>query len=293
MKGQFKARKYIVNENYFNSVNNDESAYILGFISADGGVFDNALTIGQSSDKGKELLEWIKSKLDSDHVLYYRPPKKETHNYCNVLTITSPKIVSDLNNFNIDEQKKYNYKFPDNLNLNLFKQFLRGYFDGDGCVGVYDEKGERNGKIYLSRYLKLSFYGTIDFIEKCKVLIPIKGHITYSKNKTHCEIIWTNKKAREFGKWLFENNNQLPLYVKSKKYFEYINEFNNTIPLNVRTSKKISQFNKNNEFIKTYDSAADANRILGISATSISSCISGKLKIAGGFIWRFKNVEEE
>jgi len=288
MKKQFKLTKYHINHNYFNNINNDEKAYILGFISADGGVYNNTLTISQSTYKGEILLEWIKNNLDSNHVLYHRKQKKITHNIINVLTITSPQIVEDLQRYNISKNKKYFLEFPNELNLIYFKPYLRGYFDGDGCVGVYNEKKIKNNKTYLSKYLKLSFYGTKKFILKCNDLLPIelRGRIMYSKDNRHAEIIWTNKKARNFGKWLFENNNNLPTYVKIKKYIKYIEEFDNTPTVSERASKIVLQKDFNNILINEYKSITEVKKILHIS---IGNCLIGLTKTAGGFIWEYKN----
>jgi intein/homing endonuclease len=241
MKRQFRMRKYSANENYFNVINDDAGAYLLGFISADGGVYKNKLTIAQSGDNGKLLLEWIKNNLNSTHKLSIRCGKKITHRDAHILTITSPQLISDLRGFNISENKKNNMSFPESLNSKYLKSYIRGYFDGDGCVGVYIEKKIKNNKAYYSKYLKLSFYGTFNFISKINELLSesLKGRI--QKYGIHCEIIWTNKKARDFGKWLFENNSQLPDYSKNIKYLKYIEEYDNLSKLSERVSKAVIQ----------------------------------------------------
>jgi len=50
--------------------------------------------------------------------------------------------------------------------------------------------------------------------------------------------------------------------------------------------EKIKQFNKNNEYIKTFNSSREASNLLNISETSISNCVNGYSKTAGGFIWK-------
>lgn len=287
MKKQFKLRKYSINENYFNYIDDNVIAYILGFISADGGIFKNQLTIAQSGNEGKILLEWIKNKLNSNHAILLRKGKKITHRDAHILTITSPQIIKDLKKFNIIENKKYNFNFPDLLDLKYLKSYIRGYFDGDGCVGIYHEKRIKNNKLYFSKYLKLSFYGTKHFIIKCNELLPmpIKGRTLFSKNGIHAEIIWTNKKARNFGDWLFEKNNDLPEYVKINKYLSYIEEFNNTPTVFERASKIVLQKDNKNKIINEYKSASEVKRLLNIS---IGNCLIGLTKTAGGYTWEYK-----
>jgi hypothetical protein len=57
-------------------------------------------------------------------------------------------------------------------------------------------------------------------------------------------------------------------------------------------SKSIIQYSRSGEFIKEWDSVAEAARSLGIFASNISVVLHGKEKTAAGFIWRFKNAEK-
>ena len=67
---------------------------------------------------------------------------------------------------------------------------------------------------------------------------------------------------------------------KTKQYNTEHTEFieNKKIPVN--------QYSKDGVFIKTWPSATDASRVLGISRTHISSCCVGKRKTAGGYCWK-------
>jgi hypothetical protein len=42
----------------------------------------------------------------------------------------------------------------------------------------------------------------------------------------------------------------------------------------------------NGNFIKTWHNTKTAGEFLNIKCTSITSCMSGKYKTAGGFIWK-------
>lgn len=280
--------KYSVNENYFSKINNHEKAYILGFISADGGVYENNLTIGQSGKYGKIILEWIREKMNSNNVIVDHKPKKDTHNVHYKLHINSKKIVKDLKKYNIIENKKYNYDFPKILNTKFFKSFLRGYFDGDGCVGIYNEKSYSNGgNINYSEYLKLSFYGTKIFINNSNERIPLKlrGRVLTSKSGIHAEIIWTNKKAREFGKWLFVDNPTIFSYIKIKKFINYIDNYQLKPKLHARLSKAVLQKNLQGKIIGEFSSISEVKRKLKIS---IGNCLTGITKQAGGYLWSYK-----
>ena len=49
----------------------------------------------------------------------------------------------------------------------------------------------------------------------------------------------------------------------------------------------ILQFTKSGEFIKEWPSAWEACRQLGTSQGNICDCLKGRLKSAGGFVWRY------
>ena len=54
-----------------------------------------------------------------------------------------------------------------------------------------------------------------------------------------------------------------------------------------KISIPIIQFAKSGEFIKEWPSAKEAERKLGIAHQNICACLKGRLKSAGGFVWRY------
>lgn len=55
--------------------------------------------------------------------------------------------------------------------------------------------------------------------------------------------------------------------------------------------KEVKQYTTDLKYIKCWKSIREASRELGISENNISSCCNGKLKTAGGYIWRFKEAK--
>ena len=53
-------------------------------------------------------------------------------------------------------------------------------------------------------------------------------------------------------------------------------------------SKKVQMFDKSTgELLATFPSTREAERVTGINNSSISQCCNGKLKSAGGYVWRY------
>lgn len=56
----------------------------------------------------------------------------------------------------------------------------------------------------------------------------------------------------------------------------------------IKRSLPILQFSKDGTFVKEWQSSREAGRQLGIHG--ICSCLKGKRKSAGGFIWKYKEA---
>jgi hypothetical protein len=52
-------------------------------------------------------------------------------------------------------------------------------------------------------------------------------------------------------------------------------------------SKKVYQYSKENILVGSFDGVRDASRQTGISRSDIGNCALGKLKTAGGYVWKY------
>lgn len=73
---------------------------------------------------------------------------------------------------------------------------------------------------------------------------------------------------------------------------EYCTPYENTkhaCDIGLRNNNKsINQYTKDGKFVNGYDSLKDASGITNINQCNISNCAAGRLKSAGGFVWKFK-----
>lgn len=51
--------------------------------------------------------------------------------------------------------------------------------------------------------------------------------------------------------------------------------------------KSVIQIDKNNNILNVFESMIEAAKSTGVNNSHISRCCLGKLKSAGGFVWRF------
>jgi intein-encoded DNA endonuclease-like protein len=156
--------KYIkpvaVNHNYFTTIDDEHKAYWLGFLTADGNVrykSSNSCVISlQLRHDDKYILEYFKNDINAEvNIGEYQYGKK----HCAVINIYSKQWAQDLQKYDIVPNKTFLInKLPD-IPINLMKHFIRGYFDGNGCIMLYKPKDQN------LRRLKLSICGTQKFLQ--------------------------------------------------------------------------------------------------------------------------------
>lgn len=190
---------YVCNEVYFEEINSEEKAYWLGFIYADGYITNDTLGISLSSlDEGH--LRKFKTSVESTYPIN-RYKSKSIYGECNYsrMIIKSKKIVEDLRQKGVLNNKSLILKFPDSeiLNESLHKDFIRGYFDGDGTLVL--SKNSINFKIC----------GTRELLEK---MIDI-----FNENSDY------NFKKRLFKRWNNEKNNYYLSYGGRNKTLSIMN----------------------------------------------------------------------
>lgn len=212
--------KYTLNEHYFDIVDTQEKAYILGLLYADGNVSGNTIQISlQENDR--DILDKINQLLSSDRPLYF----VDYHNKYNshglnrkdqyALCIVNKYMSSKLKELGVIERKSLILEYPEWLDDNLFRHFIRGYMDGDGTI-------------FSTRY-GISFVGTCKFCksvqEKILNLLNIDSGICQDKRKNHCFSLYIKnyKGAKAFLDYIYED---ATVYLQ-RKYNIYCNKYIN------------------------------------------------------------------
>lgn len=128
-------------------------AYVVGFIAADGNLTKNKrgahFIAIQSVDRG--IVYAIRQALRSNlQIGEYRSPHKNWRKRYS-LQIGSKKMYQDLLDLGITPKKAYRIRMP-SIPVKYLRDFIRGYFDGDGGVTFYfsNKKERRNPTPALS-----------------------------------------------------------------------------------------------------------------------------------------------
>jgi intein/homing endonuclease len=131
---------YSFNEKAFDIVG-ASSAYWLGFIAADGYIATRHHSLVVSlNEKDRCQLEALKAFLSSNHKLneYSYPPdgKKRID-----LKVRSKYLLRRLSEFGIIQKMSGSIRIPNLIPEDFEAAFIRGFFDGDGCLTTNGKAG--------------------------------------------------------------------------------------------------------------------------------------------------------
>lgn len=186
--------KTVVNENLF-SIWNERTAYLLGFIEADGYIIENKDSVTICiflSKKDNVFLKEIASLLTYKGKI---STKLHQNKYRTVgFQCTSRQWKVDLYN------KLRIGKIPDCITKELLPHYIRGYFDGDGTIYFEGQsKSYKAGFVFATHKLAKSITSVTHNIAGSKSKIyKINGkrcwYITYSRNMTMklCNFMYQN-----------------------------------------------------------------------------------------------------
>lgn len=131
-----------VDENFF-AEPNSQMAYVLGLIITDGCLYENHYGSERISIKSidKDMLDMVKTMMKSEYSIY-NCGKTSAGNNCWRIEIANQKIVDDVKKWGITPRKTFTTQFPP-LPKKYHADFVRGVFDGDGGVYLYDYNGRK------------------------------------------------------------------------------------------------------------------------------------------------------
>lgn len=201
---------YSINESYFDEIDTEEKAYILGLLYADGNHDEQKHVISLSLQEGDvDILEKINQCINSNRPIELRKMSKPDNNLQNQkrLSITNKHISEMMVKHGLTQKKSYTIKFPIFLDECLYKHFIRGFIDGDGSIGKY--------YITISSCSEDFILFIKEYIEKIFINPCLK--IYHYGNGTAYNLRLSKTQYIPFLKWLYEDAN---IYL-NRKYNEY------------------------------------------------------------------------
>ena len=216
-KRNINNRKYFINENFFEKIDNEQKAYWLGFLLADGCVSqrnDKCMLLQLSlANKDIDHINKFQKDLQSSYPLRYKKKVNMTYvHYCNT------KICQDLIKLGCLPKKTFLVEFP-KIDSSLYFDLIRGYFDGDGCIHI-SKALTKSGKPKRHCW---SICGTRKFLEKVHLILlenDIDSNIYKKGNISYLVVVKINQLPKLYN--ILYNNCTIKMDRKYNKFKDYL-----------------------------------------------------------------------
>lgn len=181
-------------------------AYVLGYFAADGSMLKNkrGAHFIEFVSTDKELIWLVRSALQSNHKISERIRIKG-QKILYRLQIGSKEIFSDLRLRGFTQNKSLSLSLP-NIPRGYRSHFVRGYFDGDGCVYFKKHWAKDRQKmrwIFTSRFTSGSRIFLEDLLRLLRTEGVVGGFIT-TKNRGF-ELVLSHRDSLALYRFLYDN----------------------------------------------------------------------------------------
>lgn len=223
--------RYILDENYFDCIDTEAKAYILGFIYADGFVGNDRFNNIVISINDREVLEFISREFKFSGEI--RKTKKggfENSKSGYSLNFSSKIMASRLREIGLYPNKSLILEKMPCIDEKLIRHFIRGYFDGDGSIILSHNTSYYKAKGCNIKYMYPTYcfmiLGTEIFLND----ILEKAGFNYGKiydtksEKIKCLKINAKKEYQNIYNYLY-NNSTIKLERKYNKWNEIKSAF--------------------------------------------------------------------
>lgn len=170
------SRKYNLNFSYFKKWS-PVMSYLLGYIFAEGNLdiskFRGHRVALQVESTDKDMISLLNKELNLNQKLKWRHRKNKSKTY--YTTICSKEIGNNLMKLGVIPRKNTVMKLPD-IPKKYFKEFVKGYFRGDG--GVANQKSKKQVRKYINKKGGTKIYK----YNKKTYIYPILKFTSNSKN---------------------------------------------------------------------------------------------------------------
>jgi len=210
------SQRYKVNEEFFNRIDTEEKAYIVGFIAADGCLTNGALNIVLKGSDDLHLHKILKA-MSSTHPVKISKVKDERKKFKNLckrcsVGIGNQILYASLKNLGLTENKTFTVKPIEGIPKEFLKDFWRGVIDGDGSIITCTENRWNSGR----KYYRINYTGNVFMVDGFRQFIRdnfnYEGYLVKYKSTNGNDFYYSIdyggiEKVRNICKLLYEDSN--------------------------------------------------------------------------------------
>jgi hypothetical protein len=189
-----------------------KALYFLGLVASDGVIDGYHIKIGL---KDKDLLEELRNDIVPEKPLYYNDRDDTWY-----LKISCKPIMNFVKSAGITEKKSATLELNEwVLQSRHFNSFIRGYFDGDGTIGIARNTNGKSKKNYYKSCMRIGSASRRVIEQMQDFLNTVYG---LNKNKIVCEndfyiLKFIGQQARMFYEVIYSDSG-IKLERKYKRY---------------------------------------------------------------------------
>ena len=199
-----RLNRHKVDETFFDFIDTEAKAYFLGLMFSDGSVSRNQFYVKL---KDEDILLKFRDELKCDYPILYRESPYKSY----TLQISSQSLCNALMKLGCVPNKTKVLKLTE-LRNDLYRHFIRGFFDGDGCLQLQDKK-------YHCRF-DLTSASKI-FLEQVRPLISAHAKTNGYLGKESKYEVWhlnySGHQVQDILDWLYDDSN----FYLQRKYTKY------------------------------------------------------------------------
>ena len=220
--------KYTLTEDFFEIIDTEAKAYFLGLLAADGNLSKSQNSVRISlHEKDKKILETFRKHLKYTKPLTFLKKSKINWNRADqyILEVSSSIFRKTLEKYGLTPNKSLTLKFPNNVPKEFLNHYIRGYFDGDGCIYIDKNFSKPMGIFAGSHDYCLEL---VNVLQKEEIKGRFRKHSSiecyYTRVSSNSEVlklynflykdatIFLERKKEKFDKWIDKRND-----TRSKK----------------------------------------------------------------------------
>lgn len=187
--------KYNIDINYFDIIDNEHKAYWLGFMLADGFVNEKEISLCLQKRDENVIIKFL-NDLKSTHKIKYN---KDNNPY---ICIVCKHICDSLMDKGFHNRKSWYVDFERIISFvpkKLQNHFIRGMFDGDGCIKYYEYDYAKLPQFHFG------YTGVKNICEYLQSLFDIKRKLVFEGNKTYTIVTRDKNKILEIYNYLYKD----------------------------------------------------------------------------------------
>lgn len=215
-----------VDERFFENWSH-EMAYVLGFFAADGCLTKNSKRQNyyiEFVSTDLDVLKKIKTAMSAGQRITKKVSRVNSGKQGFRIQIGSKKLFQNLLDLGFTSKKSNKVRCPE-IPREYYHDFLRGVFDGDGCLtcGNYMRKDCRAlRKVISIRFTSGSKIFLEQIINRISEIVGTKGGFIYVKQSSAFELVYSTLDTLKILRYIYQCKNCIYMNRKYKKSMELL-----------------------------------------------------------------------